>query len=52
MKKIQWIDKKLYNGSVSAMTWTMGSDTRVRGYKYTYDVKRITTVLEDADPVT
>ncbi len=29
--------KKLYNGSVSAMTWTMGTDTRVRGYKYTYN---------------
>ena len=29
--------KKLYNGSISAMTWTMGTDTRVRGYKYTYN---------------
>ena len=29
--------KKLYNGSVSAMTWTMGTDTRVRGYKYSYN---------------
>ena len=29
--------KKLYNGSVSAMTWTMGTDTRVRGYAYSYN---------------
>ena len=29
--------KNLYNGSVSAMTWTMGTDTKVRGYKYTYN---------------
>lgn len=30
-------DKKLYNGSVCAMTWTMGSDTKVRGCKYAYN---------------
>ncbi|MDE6379592.1 MAG: hypothetical protein K2L11_03895 [Muribaculaceae bacterium] len=32
-----WTGTKLYNGSVSAMTWTMGTDTKVRGYKYTYN---------------
>ncbi len=29
--------KGLYNGSVSAITWTMDTDTRVRGYRYTYN---------------
>ncbi|MDE6480872.1 MAG: hypothetical protein K2L45_11465 [Muribaculaceae bacterium] len=28
---------KLYNGSVSAMTWTMGPGTARRGYKYSYN---------------
>ena len=28
---------KLYNSSVSSMTWTMGKDPTVRGYKYAYN---------------
>ena len=26
-----------YNGNISSMTWQSGSDTRPRGYKFTYD---------------
>lgn len=29
--------KALYNGSVSSMAWTMGTDATTRGYRYTYD---------------
>ncbi|MDE5813821.1 MAG: hypothetical protein K2H72_06000, partial [Muribaculaceae bacterium] len=32
-----WTGTKLYNGSVSAMTWIMGTDATVRGYKYIYN---------------
>ncbi|MDE6481143.1 MAG: RHS repeat-associated core domain-containing protein [Muribaculaceae bacterium] len=32
-----WRGTKLYNGSVSAMTWTMGPGTARRGYKYSYN---------------
>ena len=28
---------KLYNGSVSAMSWTMGADATQRGYKFKYN---------------
>ncbi len=27
----------IYNGAVSSMTWTMGTDATMRGYRYTYD---------------
>ncbi len=32
-----WSGTKHYNGSVSAMTWTMGSDPTLRGYSYRYN---------------
>ncbi len=32
-----WSGTRLYNGSVSAMTWKMGTDQTLRGYKYSYN---------------
>ena len=40
---------KLYNGSVSAMTWTMGSDATVRGYRYSYHGYGWLTSAEDGE---
>ncbi|MCM1491118.1 MAG: hypothetical protein NC095_09885 [Muribaculum sp.] len=39
-QKLHYTDgpgKPLCNGSVSAMSWTMGTDATQRGYKYTYN---------------
>ncbi|MCM1491260.1 MAG: hypothetical protein NC095_10620, partial [Muribaculum sp.] len=38
--------KPLYNGSVSAMSWTMGTDATQRGYKYTYNGYNWLTLAE------
>ncbi|MCM1491119.1 MAG: hypothetical protein NC095_09890 [Muribaculum sp.] len=38
--------KPLYNGSVSAMFWTMGTDATRRGYKYTYNGYNWLTLAE------
>ncbi|MCM1491121.1 MAG: hypothetical protein NC095_09900, partial [Muribaculum sp.] len=38
--------KPLYNGSVSAMSWTMGTDATRRGYKYTYNGYNWLTLAE------
>ncbi|NLI37713.1 MAG: hypothetical protein GX416_14530, partial [Bacteroidales bacterium] len=36
----------LYNGNISSMTWRAGSDTSLRGYKFTYDgLERLTTAV-------
>ena len=44
---------KLYNGSVSAMSWTMGADaTQIDNLHIYYTGNRVTGVLEDAEPVT
>ena len=42
----------LYNGSISSMLWTMGSDATQRGYKYTYNRYNWLTLAEYGEGAT